>query len=151
MAQIATTIEQSKKLIELGIDVNTADMYYSIIDDTDELSEDNSLLYVNREVDWDEVSVYDRACPAWSLSALMELLSYGDILCVGKAAKDDGYLWISPTQSLPNNPLIRDNEVYPSMIDMILDRYIYPYLGQKKVIDIIYGKEETGQQANLPL
>ena len=28
---IATTIEQSKKLIELGIDVNTADMTYNAI------------------------------------------------------------------------------------------------------------------------
>jgi hypothetical protein len=28
MNKICTSIEQSKKLLELGIDVNTADMYY---------------------------------------------------------------------------------------------------------------------------
>ena len=30
MSKICTSIEQSKKLIELGIDVNTADMYWSM-------------------------------------------------------------------------------------------------------------------------
>ena len=30
MNKICTSIEQSKKLIELGIDVNTADMYYDV-------------------------------------------------------------------------------------------------------------------------
>ena len=30
MAKICTSQEQSKKLIELGVDVNTADMYYDV-------------------------------------------------------------------------------------------------------------------------
>lgn len=34
MAQIATTIEQSKKLIELGLSADTADMYYYNNDET---------------------------------------------------------------------------------------------------------------------
>jgi len=124
MLQIATTIEQSKKLIELGLSADTADMYYYNNDEIPQIISDIKLLKESINPKFYTL--------AWSLSALIELLSYGDILCMGKAAKDDGYLWISVKQSLPNNPLIRDNEVYPSMIDMILDRYIYPYLGQKK-------------------
>jgi len=34
-SKICTSIEQSKKLIELGIDVNTADMYYQWYSETE--------------------------------------------------------------------------------------------------------------------
>jgi hypothetical protein len=32
MNKICTSIEQSKKLIELGLDVNTADMFWDLLD-----------------------------------------------------------------------------------------------------------------------
>jgi hypothetical protein len=35
MNKICTSIEQSKKLIELGIDVNTADMFWDLLDGDD--------------------------------------------------------------------------------------------------------------------
>lgn len=63
MNKICTTIEQSKKLIELGIDVNTADMYWwtygkryyrEAMDDGD----------FNKEAD----------IPAWSLTALLGII-----------------------------------------------------------------------------
>ena len=63
MAKICTSIEQSKKLIELGVDVNTADMYYDV----------NSYGIQGKP----EVvigKVWSKDIPAWSLSALIELL-----------------------------------------------------------------------------
>ena len=61
MNKICTSIEQSKKLIELRIDVNSADMVYH-----KELNGTYSLRVV------DNVLKYD--IPAWSLSALLELM-----------------------------------------------------------------------------
>ena len=55
---ICTTIEQSKKLIELKIDINTADMCW-FENDVFTISYIDSLI---------------TECPAWSLSALLELI-----------------------------------------------------------------------------
>lgn len=63
MAKICTSIEQSKKLIELGIDINTADMYYDV----------NSYGIQSKP----EVAIgkiWSKDIPAWSLTALIELL-----------------------------------------------------------------------------
>ena len=71
MAQIATTIEQSKKLIELGIDVNTADMFYykeNIFNNALSVFNGQLLVRGNSELK-DEDTI-----PAWSLSALIELM-----------------------------------------------------------------------------
>ncbi len=64
MYKICTSIEQSKKLIELGIDANTADMYwwYSGKRYYVESMDDNDF---NKESD----------IPTWSLTALMELMN----------------------------------------------------------------------------
>ena len=67
MNKICTSIEQSNKLIELGIDLNTADMYYPNRTDIQYqgalpigMKHGNPLL--SQEI------------PAWSLSALLELI-----------------------------------------------------------------------------
>ena len=69
MNKICTSIEQSKKLIELGIDVNTADMMWEdwrLIDDEWKLS-----VGYYPEIEQD----YGRKCyPAWSLAALLDVL-----------------------------------------------------------------------------
>ena len=82
MNKICTSLEQSKKLIKLGIDRNTADMRYGYIAPYD---------YSDRMFDggYDEVpypkdflkrnpnfseNEYDGELPAWSLAALMELM-----------------------------------------------------------------------------
>lgn len=69
MNKICTSIEQSQKLIELGIDVNTADMMWddwNLIDEGWKLS-----VGYHPGIEKD----YGRKCyPAWSLSALLELL-----------------------------------------------------------------------------
>lgn len=63
MGKICTSLEQLKKLIELGIDVNTADMYYDV----------NSYGIQGKP----EVAigkVLSRDIPAWSLTALIGLI-----------------------------------------------------------------------------
>ena len=64
MNKICTTIEQSIKLLELGIDVNTADMFW--------LTTDKPRLHVLVE-DLEKYSRWD-CMPAWSLSALLDVL-----------------------------------------------------------------------------
>lgn len=70
MNKICTTIEQSQKLIKLGIDVSTADMMWddwSLIDEGWKL---NIGYYPEIEKD------YGRKCfPAWSLTALLDILN----------------------------------------------------------------------------
>lgn len=61
-SQVYTTIEQSKRLIALGIKTETADCchyYVAGVDDKDVPEDAN--------------------CPAWSLHRLMEILHKGDI------------------------------------------------------------------------
>ena len=64
MIKICTSIEQSKKLISLGLDPSTADMYYEPIDG-------NPIRFavipnVGKYGKWD--------MPAWSFTALLELM-----------------------------------------------------------------------------
>ena len=63
---IATTIEQSKKLVQLGIDISTADMYYPYLGD----NVYSDIPRVGEAMPYS--SKHD--IHAWSLSALMELL-----------------------------------------------------------------------------
>lgn len=63
MIKICTSLEQSKKLLELGIDVNTADMYYQWYSETE------SALHVGKGS-----KKLNADCPAWSLSALLGLM-----------------------------------------------------------------------------
>lgn len=78
-----TDIEQSKKLIELGIDINTADMMWddwNLIDEGWKLS-----VGYYPEIEKD----YGRKCyPAWSLAALIEVLPEFKI---EKTKAEDGY------------------------------------------------------------
>ena len=65
MNKICTSIEQSKKLMELGIDVKTADMFWSLNPEvlvaSEYMTEDNYIPCVD-------------AIPAWSLAVLRNLL-----------------------------------------------------------------------------
>jgi len=69
MNKICTTIEQSKKLLELGIDVKTADMFW------DTLFAKKPEAQVNNHYFIDEYDDEHRV-PAWSLSALFKMLPY---------------------------------------------------------------------------
>ena len=68
MNKICTSIEQSKKLLELGIDINTADMFWDLLDG-DEPDEKTP------NCCWDRFDItINEFVPAWSLSALLELI-----------------------------------------------------------------------------
>ena len=80
--KITTSVNQSKKLIELGIDVNTADMRYGYIapyeysdrmfdGGYDEVPYPKDFLKKNPNLSENE---YDSELPAWSLSALLNLI-----------------------------------------------------------------------------
>lgn len=59
--KICTDIDQSKKLTELGIDINTADIIYNILD----------ISYIKHDAPIDKYHM-----PAWSLSALEKLMPF---------------------------------------------------------------------------
>ena len=67
MNKICTTLEQSKKLIELGIDVNTADSMWEYNPDKETYWNKPTIIPID-----DYIFVND--IPAWSLSSLMNLL-----------------------------------------------------------------------------
>lgn len=70
MNKICTTIEQTKKLIELGIDINTADMFYPNAPSPVPCVDDGN----------PKGDVY---IPAWSLTALLKLIKseiYGETI-----------------------------------------------------------------------
>lgn len=66
MNKICTSIEQSKKLIELGIDVNTADMCYRIV----AYNPNDTHVYQP----YCFVGTLESDIPAWSLSALLGII-----------------------------------------------------------------------------
>ena len=75
MNNICTSIEQSQKLIELGIDVNTADMYHA--------PDANVIVaepYITKYRDETHVPAYKGAIPAWSLAALLAVLPSGYVI-----------------------------------------------------------------------
>ena len=77
MNKICTSIEQSKKLIELGIDVNTADMYYPNRVSIDNLyypkrvGKDNYVLPIVWKIGHPLLS---QEIPCWSLTALLNII-----------------------------------------------------------------------------
>lgn len=68
--KICTSLEQSKKLLELGIDVNTADMWYQYIGMSFKDGSEKPIYFpmITRGCESDE------DIPAWSLSALLGLM-----------------------------------------------------------------------------
>jgi len=98
MNKICTTIEQSKKLIKLGIDINTSDMRYGYIapydfsdrmydGGYDEVPYPKDFLLKNPNFSANE---YDGELPAWSLAALLGILANET-----HNIDDDGYIILS--------------------------------------------------------
>ena len=82
MNKICTSIEQSQKLIELGIDVNTADMYW-LNRYIDLIETKYELLVVdrsNKHIDFFNsyaIAVEEgEIIPCWSLSALFDIMPH---------------------------------------------------------------------------
>lgn len=74
MNKICTTIEQSRKLIKLGIDINTVDMYYSYDYNIDEY-EDDAQIIPQSELG-QHFSLFPEDISAWSLAALLSLMPF---------------------------------------------------------------------------
>lgn len=70
MNKICTSIDQSEKLIELGIDVNTADMIWVLA------NPDLPMIKAIAYEDSDKNNKYYEILPAWSLSVLLELMPF---------------------------------------------------------------------------
>ena len=91
MNKICTSLEQSQKLLELGIDVNTADMFYTIIDQ-------GLYLEVKQGIEPSKDDI-----PAWSLSALLKMMP---ITCVLSISNGHYQIVSNETNTFfHNNPL----------------------------------------------
>ena len=107
---IATTIEQSKKLVEFGIDVNTADMTYNaiVVSGEDKMLINGWTLRVGldsaiKDNDFSYRNGY--TIPAWSLSKLLELMpikmsvhkdDYGKFYAISDNSTDFSIAAINP-------------------------------------------------------
>ena len=69
MSKICTSQEQSKKLVELGIDVNTADMYY-----------DCNSYGIQGKPEVAIGTVWSKDIPAWSLIALLGVMKEPELV-----------------------------------------------------------------------
>ena len=72
MNKICTSKEQSEKLIGFGIDINSADMYYSYDYNIDEYEDDAQI--IPQSEDGQHFSLFLEDIPAWSLTALLNVL-----------------------------------------------------------------------------
>lgn len=103
MNKICTSLEQSKKLIELGVDVNTADMIYLYNDIMDRYIEPAIIR---------EFEFISNTLPAWSLSALLELMperiKIGEELsfCLASKKSSTGF---SFGYNLNGSTIVKDN------------------------------------------
>ena len=84
MSNITTTIEQSKELVRLGLDPNTGDMNWF----------GNEKIGVPYELDllpYKKRSVHHHCLPAWSLTALLEVMPKPDLY------RETADLWVCVT------------------------------------------------------
>ena len=116
MNKICTSIEQSKKLLELGIDINTADMYYEEVCNLPKAIVGDYILHNQCMEDKDYKKLSNPVLsPAWSLAALLGVLPKN--LDIGRpvlATNYKGYYWVSYfdeymkekfTSKIYNNPV----------------------------------------------
>lgn len=73
-----TTIEEAKQLIEAGLDVNTADMFWQISDEPSMWEYDNPHIYVGEKPKLMMKWLY--AVPAWSLAALLSIIDSNNLV-----------------------------------------------------------------------
>ena len=106
MNKICTSIEQSNKLIELGIDVNTADMYWWY----------NGQRYYAETKEHNDFQKSD--VPAWSLSALLGLMPKS--ICI-KKTNHSGYFYFLEWQFANDNSLRYVGHNRECLIDIYSD------------------------------
>lgn len=108
---VATTIEQSNKLIKLGVNPSTADMWW--------VGEN----LVAKIADFEKPDDYEaeNIIPAWSLSALMDMVPEGTLLSI---YKHEGKYWFISNEPSVDHSELRRHECYDNMIDIILNEFI---------------------------
>lgn len=84
MSKIATTIEQSRELVRLGLDPKTADMNWFG-------NEEIVVEYTLELLPYKKRSVHHHCLPAWSLPGLLELMPKPDLYRVSAD------LWVCAT------------------------------------------------------
>lgn len=95
MSKICTSLKQSKKLLELGLSPDTADMCYRPIMDIDSMS-NTGFLEIPDCYPFSEVkNCKVQYLPAWSLSALLDLTPdiIGDYILRLDKVDGDYYIW----------------------------------------------------------
>ena len=107
-----TTKEQSKHLIELGLDVKTADMYYPEFD----------LVYTKIPSIMDEDFYLDSDIPAWSLTALMEIMPENCDVTKTKNGYTAGY--VIPHKIIEWEGKTPVDAAYNLICDLIENNYI---------------------------
>lgn len=86
MNNICTSIEQSKKLLELGIDVNTADMYWNY---DYNIQQEYKYYPMVMDEQFDDICI-----PAWSLSALLKLMHNNSYILRNTSVETNRYnIW----------------------------------------------------------
>ena len=95
MSKICTSQEQSKKLVELGIDVNTADMYY-----------DCNSYGIQGKPEVAVGKVWSKDIPTWSLTALLKLIPKFSLERIYLIMQDINYV-TTIIQHILMNPLMR--------------------------------------------
>ena len=104
MNKICTSIDQSQKLIELGIDRKSSDMYYWCGSD---------LRIGGHKAQDEELDI-----PAWSLSALLELMPKS--ICI-KQSEHSGYFYFLEWQFANDNSLRYAGNDRKCLIDIYSD------------------------------
>ena len=74
---ICTSLEQSKKLLSLGLDPSTADMWWSRCTITDFGDNNLKVSYAVTPCNISQFKNTDKDIPCWSLTALLELMPIG--------------------------------------------------------------------------
>lgn len=118
MNKICTSLEQSQKLKELGINVNTADMWYLPI-------KRNEKIYYDLTV---HCSLTRGIIPAWSISALLyvinqvrEINHQRVTILVGRFAGNHWYVEILRVQDERSVVFVHSEELVDACYEMILN------------------------------
>ena len=110
MNKICTSLEQSKKLIELGIDIDTADMCY--------INGNPNIGFLSEEYKMFGDNVLANYWPAWSLSALLDLMPKS--ICI-KQSEHSGYFYFLEWQFANDNSLRYVGHDRECLIDIYSD------------------------------
>ncbi len=107
---ISTTIEQSKKLVEIGISADSADMWWVA------LNWQETEYYV--EVKQEGIEQPKKAIPCWSLAALLDYLSTVSSFTIDVSNREC-LLVVSPVKSIETIKCYADNLVN-ACVEMIV-------------------------------